>query len=386
MEVATGIPNIVQTARAMGVTTLGGSPASYSPSMTLGTYPVPTLEMAQAATVLANSGVLHPARFIISATLDGRALRGTTPAAKRVVDPSAAFIMNTILSNDANRVMEFGAHGLLTLPGHRVAAKTGTSENFKDNFTVGWTPQLATATWVGNADDSAMQGTTGITGAAPIWHQVMAHALTGVTDHWPAMPAGLTTASTAWGTAYFMPGTDATTGKSALVPSEQPGAPGPSGPGTPARQEAPPPSALRTPLPSRATRGDREQSGTLDSPADEVARSIAVRRTRLSERSGTLADDPFGGRHPTSHERMTGLPWDASYHDGPAPWDLGRPQPAIVRLASEGGFAGAVLDAGCGTGENALHVASLGLRFWASTWPKRHWRSPARKPAPRHRG
>ena len=58
---------------------------------------------------------------------------------------------------------------------------------------------------------------------------------------------------------------------------------------------------------------------------------------------------------------MTGLPWDASYHDGPAPWDIGQPQPAIVRLASEGGFAGAVLDAGCGTGENALHVASLGL-------------------------
>jgi len=58
---------------------------------------------------------------------------------------------------------------------------------------------------------------------------------------------------------------------------------------------------------------------------------------------------------------MTGLPWDASYHDGPPPWDIGRPQPAIGRLASEGGFAGAVLDAGCGTGENALHVASLGL-------------------------
>jgi SAM-dependent methyltransferase len=73
------------------------------------------------------------------------------------------------------------------------------------------------------------------------------------------------------------------------------------------------------------------------------------------------ADDPFGGRTPTSHERQTGQPWDASYHDGPAPWDVGRPQPAIVRVAAEGGFAGAVLDAGCGTGENALHVASLGL-------------------------
>ena len=58
---------------------------------------------------------------------------------------------------------------------------------------------------------------------------------------------------------------------------------------------------------------------------------------------------------------MTGLPWDASYHDGPPPWDIGQPQPAIVRLASRGGIAGAVLDAGCGTGENALYLASLGL-------------------------
>jgi SAM-dependent methyltransferase len=59
---------------------------------------------------------------------------------------------------------------------------------------------------------------------------------------------------------------------------------------------------------------------------------------------------------------MTGLPWDASYADGPAPWDVGRPQPAVVRVAAAGGFSGAVLDAGCGTGENALHVASQGLR------------------------
>jgi SAM-dependent methyltransferase len=81
----------------------------------------------------------------------------------------------------------------------------------------------------------------------------------------------------------------------------------------------------------------------------------------VSERSGTLADDPFRGRHPTSHERMTRLPWDSSYRDGPAPWDIGGPQPAIARLASEGGFAGAVLDAGCGTGEHTLLIASLGL-------------------------
>lgn len=82
----------------------------------------------------------------------------------------------------------------------------------------------------------------------------------------------------------------------------------------------------------------------------------------MSGRPGANADDPLGGRQPTSHERMAGQPWDASYHDRPAPWDIGRPQPAVVRLASRGGFAGSVLDAGCGTGENALHLASLGLR------------------------
>ncbi len=84
----------------------------------------------------------------------------------------------------------------------------------------------------------------------------------------------------------------------------------------------------------------------------------------MSEPSKT-ADGPFSGRRPTSHELLTGLPWDASYHDGPAPWDIGQPQPAIVRLASVGGIAGRiagpVLDAGCGTGENALRLASLGF-------------------------
>jgi ubiquinone/menaquinone biosynthesis C-methylase UbiE len=82
----------------------------------------------------------------------------------------------------------------------------------------------------------------------------------------------------------------------------------------------------------------------------------------MRERAGARAEDPYGGRQPTSHERRAGQPWDTSYLDGPPPWDIGRAQPAIVRLADEGAFAGAVLDAGCGTGENAFHIASLGLR------------------------
>ena len=81
----------------------------------------------------------------------------------------------------------------------------------------------------------------------------------------------------------------------------------------------------------------------------------------MPERLENLAEDPFRGRRPTSHERMTGLSWDASYLGGRAPWDIGRPQPAIARLAAQGGFGGTVLDAGCGTGENSLLIASLGL-------------------------
>ncbi|MFC4128279.1 class I SAM-dependent methyltransferase [Nocardia rhizosphaerae] len=74
-----------------------------------------------------------------------------------------------------------------------------------------------------------------------------------------------------------------------------------------------------------------------------------------------MATDPLPDRPPTSHERQSGRSWDASYQDGPAPWDIGAPQPAVRRLAAAGGFAAPILDAGCGTGENALFLASLGL-------------------------
>jgi SAM-dependent methyltransferase len=81
----------------------------------------------------------------------------------------------------------------------------------------------------------------------------------------------------------------------------------------------------------------------------------------LTGQSETPVGDPVGSRQPTSHEQRTGQPWDAFYRDGRAPWDIGRPQPAFSTLASEGALTGAVLDAGCGTGEHALLAASLGL-------------------------
>ena len=82
----------------------------------------------------------------------------------------------------------------------------------------------------------------------------------------------------------------------------------------------------------------------------------------MPEESHNHTDDPFGGRAPTSHERMTGLPWEASYRNGPAPWDVGHPQRAIVRLVSEWHVSGPVLDVGCGTGEHAILVASQQVR------------------------
>jgi membrane peptidoglycan carboxypeptidase len=97
--------------------------------------------------------------------------------------------MNQILSDDANRTIGFGTRSVLNLSGHVVAAKTGTTSDFKDNLTIGWTPQLVTATWVGNADNHPMRGTTGLTGAAPIWHAFMEQALNGKPDNWPAPPA-----------------------------------------------------------------------------------------------------------------------------------------------------------------------------------------------------
>jgi SAM-dependent methyltransferase len=94
--------------------------------------------------------------------------------------------------------------------------------------------------------------------------------------------------------------------------------------------------------------------GLTDTSRDEAV---------MSNQTGVRAGDPYGGRRPTSHERQAGQPWDASYRDGPAPWDIAAPQPAVVRLAGAGVFGGAVLDAGCGTGDNALHIAARGLHI-----------------------
>jgi membrane peptidoglycan carboxypeptidase len=207
-ELYTGIPAVLNVARRMGVTTLTQPDSTYGPSLTLGSYPVPVIEMAVGAATLADLGTRREPTAILSISdALGHPIYDYDPSqnAFQAVSPQVAFIMGAILSNDRNRWMEFGAGGDLTLPGRQVAAKTGTSQDFRDNWTLGYTPTLATAVWVGNPDGTPLShSSTGIVGAAPIWHQFMSAALSGVPNQWYAAPDGVNQV----GDDYFLPGTE----------------------------------------------------------------------------------------------------------------------------------------------------------------------------------
>src|SRR5579884_222042 len=208
VEQVAGVPNVLDTARAMGVTTLNQPNNYYGPSLTLGTYPIPLWEMAQAGGVFASAGMLHPAQFVTSVKdQSGRELLPPPPAPKQVLDPGVAFIVNDILTNDRNRAISFGQGSALTLPHQLLSAKTSTPRDFRPNLTVGWTPKLVTATWVGNTDNEPMHGTTGITGAAPIWHTFMDHQLKDVPDDWPGPPPDVKQASMGGRSGWFLDGT-----------------------------------------------------------------------------------------------------------------------------------------------------------------------------------
>jgi penicillin-binding protein 1C len=192
VEQQVGVTKVVNLARQLGITTLSDSPSSYGPSLTLGSYPVPLWQLAQAYGAIAAGGTLHPARFLLSVTdPSGRELMPAPPGGASVLDPGAAFIMNQMLSDDSNRALVFGTDSALVVPGHTVAAKTGTTADNRDALTVGWTPHVVTAAWIGNADNGAMNGVSGAMGAAPIWHSVMAAALGSGDDGWPPAPASV---------------------------------------------------------------------------------------------------------------------------------------------------------------------------------------------------
>ncbi len=212
VEMQVGIPAVVETARRMGAEALNQPTGSYQPSLTLGGYEVPLLEMAGGAATLGSQGTWHRPQGILKVQDPrGKTLSVLNVEARPAVPAAVAFIVSDILSDNRNRVAAFGPHSDLVVAGHRVAAKTGTTNNNRDNLTVGFTPDLATAVWVGNADNSAMApDATGITGAAPIWNAFMTSALQGVADRWFSVPSGVVVRQGRGGTLYFLPGAEGT--------------------------------------------------------------------------------------------------------------------------------------------------------------------------------
>jgi membrane peptidoglycan carboxypeptidase len=152
--------------------------------------------MVTGASTLATMGVRHmPAPVVEIQDSLGHPLYTYDPNTNsyRAISPQVSYIIASIMSDDRNRCMEFGCGGDLTLAGRHVAAKTGTTNDFRDNWTVGFTPTLATAVWVGNPDNKPLShNSTGIVGAAPIWHRFMLNALKGVPDRWYDTPSGIT--------------------------------------------------------------------------------------------------------------------------------------------------------------------------------------------------
>jgi 1A family penicillin-binding protein len=207
VELRMGIPTVLSAARRMGVTSLTQPDDFYRMSLTLGGYEVPLLDMATGASTLATLGVRHdPAPIVKIEDGLGRSVFHFDPKKNetRAIDPQVAFIIASIMSDDRNRCLEFGCNGDLTLPGRHVAAKTGTTQDFRDNWTVGFTPSLTTAVWVGNPDYTPLShNSTGIVGAAPIWHRFMQTTLGGTPDEWYDVPAGV---EQSWGN-YYLPGT-----------------------------------------------------------------------------------------------------------------------------------------------------------------------------------
>jgi membrane peptidoglycan carboxypeptidase len=104
------------------------------------------------------------------------------PQGEQVIRPEHAFLISSILSDNDARSWMFGRNSLLNLP-FQVAAKTGTTNDFRDNWTMGYTPDLVTGVWVGNADYTPMVNTTGLSGAAPIWSAFMQYAVLHVTNN-----------------------------------------------------------------------------------------------------------------------------------------------------------------------------------------------------------
>ncbi|HAW11326.1 MAG: transglycosylase domain-containing protein [Candidatus Dormibacteria bacterium] len=217
-EYALGVLPVANLAVDAGVSLLSGAnfPASTTYSFTLGTKPISPLDLADGAATIADLGVHHaPApvtKITNAATGSAVYVYDAAASAQRVVPENVAYIMDETLSVAKYRQPAFGNYQRLSLPGRPASAKTGTSgsgyDNF-DNWTVGWTPTVLTAVWVGDPQgESAKYGltpgvTSGVTGAAPIWQTYMEAATANTPVVWYQQPSDVYEAGGAW----YLPGT-----------------------------------------------------------------------------------------------------------------------------------------------------------------------------------
>ncbi len=189
-----GMEDTISTAHAMGITTLN-DPSQYGLSLVLGAGEVKLLDMTNAYGVFANQGVKQdPTWMLRIEDSKGKVIDEFKSATgKRVLDPQVSYLISNILSDDAARAQTFGAGSALTLPGRPVAAKTGTTNSYKDAWTMGYTPSLVAGVWSGNNDGTPMTSGGGAFAAAPIWHDFMVKALAGSTAEQFNKPSGVKT-------------------------------------------------------------------------------------------------------------------------------------------------------------------------------------------------
>ncbi len=162
----------INLARRLGITSLNRP--DYGLSLTLGGGEVSLLELTGAFQVLANEG-RKVAPVAISKVVDhkGNVIYEYIPSnGEQIVRAAHAYLLSSILSDNNARAPMFGSNSVLALP-FQAAVKTGTTNDFRDNWTVGYTPDLVVGVWVGNADYTPMVNTSGVSGAAPIWANIM---------------------------------------------------------------------------------------------------------------------------------------------------------------------------------------------------------------------
>lgn len=169
-----GVQGLVDLAGRMGISTFQDDPGRYGLSLTLGGGEVTPLELTSAYAVFANGGYRIPPAAILSVEdSKGEVLfEYQPPVPEPVLDPRVAFLISDILADDGARAPAMGRDNPLDLP-FPAAAKTGTSNDFRDNWTIGYTPGLVVGVWSGNADNSEMLNVSGLTGAAPLWSAYM---------------------------------------------------------------------------------------------------------------------------------------------------------------------------------------------------------------------